>query len=223
MRSIDRLYTECPLLGARKIRKHFEINRKQASESGRWGSWDSRQPAPNDQPAVRPRATRFTPIYCGVCRSSGPIRCGPATSRISRCSTDSSTSRQSCISSAGTSCRGNSRTHSPAEGLHLPLPTSPPECHVPSWICLSSNRSGWQQFIAPRACESDFGHGLLSVSTRGSDAEHPINSKTTTSRLLRCETSLQSGSSGPLQVVSVDRKLLRRSLNRISLLGDIRI
>ena len=30
MRSIDRLYTKCPFLGTRKIRRLFEINRKRA-------------------------------------------------------------------------------------------------------------------------------------------------------------------------------------------------
>ena len=34
---------------------------------------------------VRPPDTRFTRICCGIWRSRGPIRCGPATSPTFRC------------------------------------------------------------------------------------------------------------------------------------------
>jgi hypothetical protein len=34
------------------------------------------------------------------------------------------------------------------EGLHLPLPASLPECHVPSWVCRSTSRARSQEFSA---------------------------------------------------------------------------
>jgi hypothetical protein len=34
------------------------------------------------------------------------------------------------------------------EGLHLPLPASLPECHVPSWVCRSMSQARSQEFSA---------------------------------------------------------------------------
>ncbi len=90
MRRIDEQYLRTPFYGSRKLAEVLGVNRKRIQRLMR--PWASKQFI---RSGVRPGpapGTRFTHIYCGMWRSRGPTRCGPATSPTCRCGMDFCTS-----------------------------------------------------------------------------------------------------------------------------------